>query len=306
MKVITIGRSSECSVVINDVKVSRVHAQLVQDDKSNISVVDLGSTNGTRVNGKRITGEMRLNPGDELRVGDTVLPWQNYIATMPSQTFQPIASNTQSPATIVGEDMAGMPAGQPRKNKNTLLWIIIAVVLGLIVIGGVVWLLLGRGPASSNANDTIRITDTVREGDKDYENYLKGIIAEYDSIINARPQPTPGKKQPTDSLGAKAKQGIKDSTDAKQGVSTKSPNDKPVPITQLPPQNPDEDLNNQFEQLVKKGYPQKIGYIYAEVIGGKTNKTQDGQRKAVLKKFKELNPEQKRNVIARVKDIVNK
>lgn len=304
MKVITIGRSSECSVVINDVKVSRVHAQLVQSDNGNISVVDLGSTNGTMVNGKRIVGEMRLNPGDELRVGDTVLPWQKYIATVPSQTFQPMASNTQSPATVVGEDAMGMPAGQQRKNKNTLLWIILAMVLGLLITGGVVWLLLGQGSASSGANDTIRIVDTIRN--KEYENYLQSIIDEKDALINARPQPTPGKKQPTDSLGAKAKQGIKDSTDAKQGVSTKSPNDKPVPTTQLPPQNPDEDLNKQFEQLVNKGYPQKIGLIYAEVIGGTTKKNQSEQKKAILKKFKELQPDIKRNVIARVKDIVNK
>ena len=186
MKVITIGRSSECSIVINDVKVSRVHAQLVQSDNGIVSVVDLGSTNGTRINGKRFTGEMRLNPGDELRVGDTVLPWQNYIATVPSQTFQPMASNTQSPATVVGEDAMGMPAGQQGKNKNTLLWIILAVVLGLLITGGVVWLLLGQGSASSGANDTIRIVDTIRN--KEYENYLQSIIDEKDALINSQTQ----------------------------------------------------------------------------------------------------------------------
>ena len=186
MKVITIGRSSECSIVVNDVKVSRVHAQLVQGDTGTVSVVDLGSTNGTRINGKRFTGEMRLNPGDELRVGDTVLPWQNYIATVPSQTFQPMASNTQSPATVVGEDAMGMPAGQQGKNKNTLLWIILAVVLGLLITGGVVWLLLGQGSASSGANDTIRIVDTIRN--KEYENYLQSIIDEKDALINSQTQ----------------------------------------------------------------------------------------------------------------------
>ena len=180
MKVITIGRSSECSVVINDVKVSRVHAQLVQSDNGNISVVDLGSTNGTMVNGKRIVGEMRLNPGDELRVGDTVLPWQKYIATMPSQTFQPMASNTQSPATVVGEDAVGMPASQPgdNKSKNTLLWIILAVVLGLLVTGGVLWLLLSQdsGSTSTQGNrfDTTILMDST-------DNLDSSIISE-DSI----------------------------------------------------------------------------------------------------------------------------
>lgn len=197
MKVITIGRNNECSIVINDVKVSRVHAQLVQDDNGNISVVDLGSTNGTKVNGKRIVGEMRLNPGDELRVGDTVLPWQNYIATVPSQTSQPIASNIQSSSTVVGVDAVDMPAGrQPEdnKSKNTLLWIILAVVLGLLVAGGVAWLLLGRGSDASSTptRDTIYITDTIPLSDStelsNYEKYLLKIINDQNLELKRRGQ----------------------------------------------------------------------------------------------------------------------
>ena len=76
MKVITVGRSKECNVVVNDEKASRVHLQLVQDDNGNVSVVDLGSTNGTWVNDKRIVGEMRLNQGDRIRVGNTLLQLQ--------------------------------------------------------------------------------------------------------------------------------------------------------------------------------------------------------------------------------------
>lgn len=200
MKVITIGRSSECSVVINDVKVSRVHAQLVQDDEGRISVVDLGSTNGTKVNGKRIAGEMRLSPGDELRVGDTVLPWQNYMATIPSQGFQPVMANAQSSKTVFGEDKASMHVEQSRNNnpKNSFLWIILAVVLGMIVAGGVVWLLLSRNTAHSDTHDTIRITDTIR--DTDYEQYLFNLVGTMDSALNQQKSQTPVKSKKEESI----------------------------------------------------------------------------------------------------------
>jgi len=67
-----IGRTSECDVYIpDDDRISRVHARLDWDG-SNWVLVDLGSTNGTLVNGERIT-ERNLEPGDVLEIGDTEL-----------------------------------------------------------------------------------------------------------------------------------------------------------------------------------------------------------------------------------------
>lgn len=79
MKVITIGRSSENDIVINDAKVSRTHLQLVQNDNGICSVVNLSSTNGTFVNGQKITGEVQLQQHDVIRIGNTTLPWREYI-----------------------------------------------------------------------------------------------------------------------------------------------------------------------------------------------------------------------------------
>ena len=59
MKVLTIGRSQENDIVINDAKVSRIHLQLVISDDGTYSVVDLNSANGTYVNGERISGEVK-------------------------------------------------------------------------------------------------------------------------------------------------------------------------------------------------------------------------------------------------------
>ena len=88
MIVKTIGRGQDNNIVVNDTKVSRAHLQIVQDDNGNISVVDLGSANGTYVNGVRITSETPLRTGDELRIGDTILPWCKYFPKEDNQAHQ--------------------------------------------------------------------------------------------------------------------------------------------------------------------------------------------------------------------------
>jgi len=69
-QVITIGRLPACSITINDANVSRHHAE-IRTQGSKFVVADLGSTNGTKVNGDRITGEHILNEGDVVSFGGT-------------------------------------------------------------------------------------------------------------------------------------------------------------------------------------------------------------------------------------------
>jgi FHA domain/Domain of unknown function (DUF1707) len=64
---ITLGRSSACQLVLADDTVSRRHAALVVRDGC-WRIVDLGSSNGTWVNGRRVV-EAEVRPGDELRLG---------------------------------------------------------------------------------------------------------------------------------------------------------------------------------------------------------------------------------------------
>ena len=70
---VVIGRSRECDVRVEDGNVSRRHAELSRDGGSDWTVVDLGSTNGTEVNGRRITKRTSLDDGDRIGVGDTEL-----------------------------------------------------------------------------------------------------------------------------------------------------------------------------------------------------------------------------------------
>ena len=104
-EIILIGRGSECNFVVDDNSASRQHAQII-DYGTSYSVVDLGSTNGTFVNGRRVSSETTLHSGDELRVGNAIVPWQ--------QIVQPL---------------------QKSKKGKVLLWILIPV-LALLLIGG--------------------------------------------------------------------------------------------------------------------------------------------------------------------------
>jgi pSer/pThr/pTyr-binding forkhead associated (FHA) protein len=70
---LTIGRSEQCHVhVEGDTYVSTVHARIFSRDGSYM-VEDLGSTNGTYLNRRRITAPAELQRGDRVKVGKTVL-----------------------------------------------------------------------------------------------------------------------------------------------------------------------------------------------------------------------------------------
>src|SRR5205085_11928454 len=56
-----------------DSEISRVHARVYRDASGQLMVEDLGSTNGTFVNGNRISSPTPLRGGDELKVGQTTL-----------------------------------------------------------------------------------------------------------------------------------------------------------------------------------------------------------------------------------------
>lgn len=66
----TIGRDG-CDVILADPEVSRRHA-VVREADSAPAIEDLASSNGTFVNGKRIAELTALQPGDEIRFGNTL------------------------------------------------------------------------------------------------------------------------------------------------------------------------------------------------------------------------------------------
>ena len=70
---ISIGRSVDCVLDIDDDYASGHHAQLWQDSAGRWVITDLQSTNGTYVNGKRITEPTPMGVNDILRIGRTMM-----------------------------------------------------------------------------------------------------------------------------------------------------------------------------------------------------------------------------------------
>jgi pSer/pThr/pTyr-binding forkhead associated (FHA) protein len=69
---VTIGRAAGCTVTVDDTFVSQLHARVFARD-GQLMVEDLGSTNGTYLNRRRVTGPMVVQHGDKVQVGNTVL-----------------------------------------------------------------------------------------------------------------------------------------------------------------------------------------------------------------------------------------
>jgi hypothetical protein len=71
----TVGRSRECDVIVDDAGVSRRHAE-IRPGARGWTVLDLGSTNGLRVNGEDVRGERTLSSGDRVELGSTEIVFE--------------------------------------------------------------------------------------------------------------------------------------------------------------------------------------------------------------------------------------
>ncbi len=67
-----LGRSQESDIQLEDPYASEFHFRLTAKDER-LVLTDLGSTNGTYVNGRRVTAPVDLNRGDSVQVGKTVM-----------------------------------------------------------------------------------------------------------------------------------------------------------------------------------------------------------------------------------------
>ena len=110
---IIIGRSSELDLVLVEDMVSRKHAK-ISTDGGQISIQDLGSTNGTFVNGEKIK-KARLNEGDRILVGTSIIKLVSvdqvaaqdpqYEAPPPRELHE--AASSRSPGTTQARPMSG-------------------------------------------------------------------------------------------------------------------------------------------------------------------------------------------------------
>jgi len=150
-----IGRDLGVDIVINDVEVSRKHAHLVAQQGSYL-IEDLGSTNGTVVNGLRLTAPHLLHPGEQIALGEHVTLVYETIQVDPeatqlaassvapripaapveAQPFQtPLEEIPPPPSAYAGQVPAGPVQEEPEPEKKRFpLWTIILIIAILVVI----------------------------------------------------------------------------------------------------------------------------------------------------------------------------
>ncbi|MGL6289194.1 MAG: FHA domain-containing protein [Silanimonas sp.] len=122
----TIGRSAECDIAIPVEEISRRHA-LVKPNAYGLQVEDLGSSNGTYINNKRVQNG-QLNPGDELRLDQVRL-----ILVAPGMEIQQMQQKAPAAA----------PAPASSGGGNGLLKAVAGVVI-VASLAAIAWLVLGR------------------------------------------------------------------------------------------------------------------------------------------------------------------
>jgi hypothetical protein len=105
-----IGREEGLEIVLQDPEASRRHARISRQ-AGQFFIEDLGSTNGTFVNGIQITAPQRLNPGDSIGIGQTALVFQ----ATGAQTGAP---QYYSPPPQAAAYVAATPASNPDEGST--------------------------------------------------------------------------------------------------------------------------------------------------------------------------------------------
>jgi len=131
-----IGRSQQCHLCVGSSSISRKHCAIFRSDTS-VKIKDLKSSNGTLVNGKRITEEIELSSGDELEIGSLL-----FLVTISPGISNRKRSEIKSVADAVERVAEVRGGGTPEEDISS-------------------WL-LGPDPVSSSATETqtIQMDDT--------------------------------------------------------------------------------------------------------------------------------------------------
>ncbi|MDF1500432.1 MAG: FHA domain-containing protein [Anaerolineales bacterium] len=145
-----IGRDVTNDVVIGDAEVSRQHARITRTPGGYV-LEDLGSTNGTFVNGERLTTPRILNPGDLIAFGETVTITFDAVAPEAAATVASPAA--ESPATVreaqarpapqapvPGSPQPAPPAASVEKKRRSP-WMLAGIGCFVLILacGGVLW-----------------------------------------------------------------------------------------------------------------------------------------------------------------------
>lgn len=149
-----IGRDTASNIAINDAEVSRKHARLTFQGGKYV-IEDLGSTNGTFVNGQRLASPAVLKSGDVVSLGEQIVLMYEALASDPGATVmsarksQPRPAPAPIPAPVPAPVQqqyytpppppAAMPVAPPRTANNLPIFIVIGVLAVICLCGAALW-----------------------------------------------------------------------------------------------------------------------------------------------------------------------
>jgi len=152
---IRIGRDPKNDITIDDKEISRYHARLVLQGEAYV-IEDVGSTNGTFVNGERLTGPVSLQAGNTIGLGERItLSYEPETAdedatvvassqAMPAPAPPPAAPAPPAPAARPPAYASRVPKGapvdaQPKSNRGLLIGCGIVLVVAICVTAAALW-----------------------------------------------------------------------------------------------------------------------------------------------------------------------
>jgi serine phosphatase RsbU (regulator of sigma subunit) len=114
---VSIGRASDCTIPIKDRYLSRKHAEIIAVDGTWV-LKDLGSANGTYLNGSRVEHDQLLKTGDRIRLGDTEIVFES--AERSTDRFIAVDSAASPTIAISVNDISDRPEAQDVARLQTL------------------------------------------------------------------------------------------------------------------------------------------------------------------------------------------
>jgi hypothetical protein len=160
MRELKIGRLPHNNIIMNDISVSREHATLIISG-DDFSVKDLGSSNGTFVNGIRINGVTSLKRNDILKVGSALVPWMNYLSM--NDAVMNAQNNLQSQPTQEHSVQQFETKIKLPNSSGALIFGILGLVFSLALVGiifNILAISLGSGAVNSYHVDPSKYTDS--------------------------------------------------------------------------------------------------------------------------------------------------
>src|ERR1044072_594171 len=140
----TVGRVEDNTFQIPDASVSSHHCEILLKG-SEVVIRDLNSTNGTFINGHQIT-EATLKPSQILRLGQVEVRLEGDQSS--AQKKMTLDHTQVVPQGIKFEELgqlakSGSPGFEKKSNTGTKVFIIIAIIVGVLILGALGWVLFG-------------------------------------------------------------------------------------------------------------------------------------------------------------------